>query len=58
MSKIDSSEDTVQEEENKKNKLFTAYRIPMVGGSSFYGITHPPASGESSSDGGGSGGGE
>ena len=44
-------------EEDKKKKLFTAYRIPMVGGASFYGIAHPEGGTVAPAD-GGSGGGE
>lgn len=57
MSKIDSSEVVLQEEEKKKNKLFTAYRIPMVGGSYFYGVASSDG-GTITPDGGGVGGGE
>jgi hypothetical protein len=48
---------TLSEEDKKKNKLITAYRIPMVGGNSYYGVAHQDPSGESNatqnSDGGG-----
>lgn len=57
MNKLDTTEANLHEEEKKKNKLITAYRIPMVSGSSFYGIasTDAPAApdGGSSSNGGG-----
>lgn len=54
MKKIEPTKDDIKEDEKKKS-ILKAYRIPMVGGASYYGVASPDGGtvAPSTGDGGG-----